>query len=89
MLKNSSSSGLNNLACKFYTNFVLNSSSVTLPDLPVRIKSLLCRMNINPTIVSDINFKLDPNKLFRLDGIPAIVLGKRAPEITLQNLQGL
>lgn len=86
MVKNSPSSGFYNLARKFYTNSALNTSGVILPDLPVRIKSLLCRMNINPTMVSDIKFKLDPNKSF---GLSQMVPGKHDPEMTLQDLQGL
>lgn len=61
---------------KFSSISTLDTSGKSLPDFPARTKYLLSDINIIPSIVS----KVDTQKTWGLDGIPAFVLRKCTPE---------
>lgn len=61
-------------ACKFSSNFNLDSSREYLSDF--RSETLRSDMHITLFMVPAIVSKLEANKAYRLDGVPSIVLKK-------------
>lgn len=65
--------------CTYFPNSTLDPSVILLPDIPLRIASLLRDMHLFPRFLLT---KMDLNKTCGIDVIPAIDLKKCAPELT-------
>lgn len=78
----------NALLVNYLSILPLTLSGVYVPFFPIRTESLLCNIQINPSIVSATIHKEDTHKACGLHDTPTIILKKYVPEMVpvLSNL---